>query len=111
MASPRPTASVLAILQSLKNYLQEEYRDRLDRVILFGSQAREEATEDSDIDVLVVLDDPVHASEEIYRTSQFVAELCLEHNLLISRLFLPKSRFEAENSPLLVNIRREGIAL
>lgn len=111
MASPRPTASVLAILQSLKNYLQEEYRDRLDRVILFGSQAREEATEDSDIDVLVVLDDPVHASEEINRTSQFVAELCLEHNLLISRLFLPKSRFEAENSPLLVNIRREGIAL
>jgi uncharacterized protein len=111
MASPRPTESILNVLKSLKDYLKEEYQDKLDRVILFGSQAREEATEDSDIDVLIVLDDPVSASQEINRTSRFVAELCLEHNLLISRLFMPKSRFEAENSPLLINIRREGIAL
>ncbi|MBD0336833.1 MAG: nucleotidyltransferase domain-containing protein [Cyanobacteria bacterium Co-bin13] len=111
MASLRPTDSVLTILKSLKDYLEEEYQDRLDQVILFGSQAREEATEDSDIDVLIVLNDPVNTSAEINRTGHFVAQLCLEHNLLISRLFLPKSRFEAENSPLLANIRREGIAV
>lgn len=99
------------VLKTLKQYLQEQYCDRLYRVILFGSHAREQATAGSDVDVLIVLDDPVDASVEISRTSAFVAQLCLEHNLLISRLFLSASRYESENSPLLRNIRQEGIAL
>jgi predicted nucleotidyltransferase len=105
------TTAITPALTALKAYLSEEYRDRLAQVILFGSQARQQATPDSDIDVLIVLNDPVDPSAELRRTSQFIAELCLEHNLLISRLFLPRSRFETENSPLMRNIRQEGIAL
>lgn len=102
---------ILSILMPLRDYLQQEYQDRFDRIILFGSQARGEATAASDIDVLIVLQDPVNVSEELKRTSRFIAQLCLDHNLLISRLFMPRSRFEVENSPLLRNIRREGIVL
>ncbi len=98
-------------LDHLKQYLKDEYSDRLNRVILFGSHARQEATADSDIDILIVLNDPVDASVEIRRTSQFIGQLCLDHDLLISRLFLPKSRYETENSPLLRNIRNEGVLL
>jgi len=72
-----PTIFVL-----LREYLQQEYQERLDRIILFGSHARYEATPDSDIDVLIVLQDPVDASQELKRTSQFIARLCLEHDLL-----------------------------
>jgi uncharacterized protein len=97
------------ILSLLRTQLEQQYRERLDRVILFGSQARGEATEDSDIDVLIVLDDQVNVSVEIQQTSEFVAQLCLEHNVLISRFFMARSRFETENTPLLRNIRREGI--
>ena len=99
------------ILSALKTYLQQEYSEQLFRIILFGSQARGSATDLSDIDVLVVLKDPVDASVEIKRTSQFIAQLCLEHNVLISRLFLGRSRFDTENSPLLRNIRFEGVVL
>jgi uncharacterized protein len=99
------------VLSLLRTQLEQQYQERLDRVILFGSQARGEATEDSDIDVLIVLDDPVNASVEIRQTSEFVAQLCLEHNVLISRFFMARSRFETENTPLLRNIRREGILL
>ncbi len=99
------------VLATLKAYLAQEYCERLVQVILFGSHARQEASPVSDIDVLIVLDDPVNSSEELRRTSQFVAQLCLEKTLLISRLFLPRSRFETENSPLLRNIRQEGIPL
>ncbi|NJL20495.1 MAG: nucleotidyltransferase domain-containing protein [Leptolyngbyaceae cyanobacterium SM1_3_5] len=102
---------ILDILMPLQAYLQREYQERFDRLILFGSQARGEATAASDIDVLIVLQDPVDASAELDRTSQFVAQLCLKHNLLVSRLFMARSRFEAENSPLLRNIRCEGIVL
>lgn len=34
--------------QKLKNYLQELYQDNLDKVILFGSEARGEAEINSD---------------------------------------------------------------
>lgn len=98
-------------LAALKAYLQQEYHERLLYLILFGSQARGDATDASDIDVLIVLQGAVDASEEINRTSQFVAQLCLEHNILISRLFISRSRFETENSPLLRNIRQEGVLL
>jgi uncharacterized protein len=107
---PRPHRDILNLLMPLRDYLQQEYRDRLEHVILFGSQARGDATAASDIDVLIVLKDPVDVSAELNHTSQF-AQLCLDHNILISRLFLPRSRFETENSPLLRNIRQEGIVL
>jgi uncharacterized protein len=111
MSRIQPSRETLAILMPLREYLKQEYQDRFDRAILFGSQARGEATPASDIDVMIVLQDPVNASEELDRTSRFVAQLCLDHNLLISRLFMPSSRFETENSPLLRNIRSDGVVL
>ena len=106
-----PNHKVLPVLTALRQYLQQEYPERFDRLVLFGSQARGEATQDSDVDVLIVLHDPVDASQELQRTSGAVAQLCLDYDLLIARLFMPLSRFQAENSPLLRNIRSEGIVL
>ena len=99
------------MLTPLRAYFQQEYQTRLDRLILFGSQARGEASLTSDIDILILLQDPVNSSTEIRRTRHFIAQFCLEHNLLVSRFFLPRSRFETENSPLLRNIRQDGIVL
>jgi predicted nucleotidyltransferase len=103
--------TIIQILNPIKLYCQREYGDRLDCLILFGSQARGEANLDSDVDLLIVLQDPVMISQEMQKTSLFIANFCLENNLVISRIFLPKLRFENENSPLLRNIRREGIIL
>jgi len=36
---------------------EEELGDKVDQIVLFGSVARKEETEDSDIDVLVVVED------------------------------------------------------
>jgi uncharacterized protein len=99
------------ILPELRAYLEREYGDRLAQVILFGSQARGDAQPDSDIDVLVVLHGTVNAGTEIERTSEFIAALCLDNNILISRIFTSSSRFDTENPPLFKNVRREGIVL
>jgi predicted nucleotidyltransferase len=119
MATAPPTLPLAPILKTLKDYLTTKSQEKLAQVILFGSQARQEATPASDIDVLIVLNDPVNPSAELHRTSHFIAQLCLDHDLLISRFFMARSckvsggesRFETENSPLLRNIRQEGIAL
>lgn len=99
------------VLHALKQYLQTQYKERLSEVVLFGSYARQQATVNSDVDVLIVLEGVVNSSAEINRTSDFIAQLCLEHDLVISRFFLPKSRYQTENSPLLRNIRKEGISI
>ncbi len=108
---PQIQPPLLEPLLALQDYLQQLYQERFDRLLLFGSYARGEASADSDVDVLIVLEDPVDPSETLRQTSHFVAQLCLDHNLLISPLFIGKSRFESENSPLLRNIRAEAVSL
>jgi len=100
-----------ALLSELRRRFEELYRDRLIRLVLFGSQARGEVAPWSDVDVLVVLKGPVHPGEEIRRTSVPVAELCLRNNVVISRLFVDEAAFLAPDNPLLETVRAEGIEL
>jgi uncharacterized protein len=99
------------VLSKLATQLRDQYQGRLDQIVLFGSHARGEASSDSDLDVLIVLKELVNATTELQNTSQLTAQLCLDHNVLISRIFMSRSRYETEQSPLLNNIRREGILL
>lgn len=62
------------IVARLRRSFEELYGDRLVKLVLYGSQARREAQPHSDIDILVVLEGPVHPGEEIERTGDIVAE-------------------------------------
>ncbi|MEL7069384.1 MAG: nucleotidyltransferase domain-containing protein [Cyanobacteria bacterium J06581_3] len=99
------------ILEQLKCQLLELYGDRLSSLILFGSQAREEATADSDIDILIVLNEKIDVPSESKRISKLVAELCLEYEVLLSCLWTELQAWKTRQSPLLINARREGIAV
>ncbi|MBM4042174.1 MAG: nucleotidyltransferase domain-containing protein [Planctomycetes bacterium] len=98
-------------LAEFRRELGHLYGDRLVHAILFGSRARGDADPGSDIDMLVVLNGRVRPSEEIARTSQLRAALCLKHGVVFSCTYLSAHRFRAGQSPLLLNVRREGIAL
>ena len=102
---------IKAILSELQEQLQEIYGPRLVRLVLFGSQARGEATIGSDVDVLVVLQGPVDAGSEINRTGGVVAEISLAHDTVIACVFMDEEHFLRRQGPFLRNIRREGIAL
>jgi predicted nucleotidyltransferase len=98
-----------AIVRELRRHFEILYGERLVRMMLFGSQARGDAEPESDIDVLVVLQGPVDPGEEIARTGEVTARLSLEHDVVISRVFISAEQFSEEQSPLLLNVRREGI--
>lgn len=99
------------ILWQLRSELQAIYGERLTRMMLYGSQARGDAEDESDIDVLVVLKGTVNPAEEIVRTGRIISALSLDHNVVISCLFMAESQFQDGQSPLLLNIRREGVTI
>jgi hypothetical protein len=59
----------------------------------------------------VVLKGPVSPCEEIARTIDEVADLSLEYTEVIACIFVSEEQFERERSPLLLNVRREGVAV
>lgn len=99
------------ILVELKQRLTERYGDRLERLVLFGSQARGDAEPDSDIDVLVVLRDKTDPYEEVDRMLDIVDDLSLAHDVVLQCVYVSTDRLAKEMSPLLMNVRREGVAV
>lgn len=103
--------STQSLLVQLQAHLKTLYGKRLYQVMLFGSHARGDAKLESDIDVLVVLTGAVNPGQEISNISEFLADLSLEYDKVISCLFMDETRFTTRQGPLLRNIRREGIAV
>jgi predicted nucleotidyltransferase len=99
------------VLAELRSQLDELYGARLVRLVLYGSQARGDAIPGSDVDVLVVLAGPVDPATEIERVTSITAALSLEHDIVISCVYVSEERYIQENSPLLLNVRREGVAV
>ena len=99
------------ILAKLKAYLEAVYGEQLISLMLFGSQARRDATTHSDIDVMIVTAEEVNIPQENRRLSEFVAALCLEYDVLITHVWANWQEWKTRQNPLLINIRREGVAV
>jgi uncharacterized protein len=103
------TDDIRKLLQKLKIGLVNIYGDRLKAVYLYGSYARGEAHSTSDVDVMIVLDDYQSYGKEIDRTGELVSRLSLEYGLSISRIILKANQWQNASTPLIRNIRAEGI--
>ena len=72
------------IIEEFKVEVRELYSKRLKNIILYGSYARGEDTDDSDIDMAVVLEGDISPGREIDRMVDIITEMNLKHNILIS---------------------------
>jgi uncharacterized protein len=99
------------ILEEVKDALQKLYKDNLVEIILYGSYARNDFNENSDIDLLVVLNKLDSAGKEIDNIVDAIYDINLKYNTLISVVPISNDDYRNINSPLLLNIRKEGVLI
>ncbi|MEW5816217.1 MAG: nucleotidyltransferase domain-containing protein [Spirochaetota bacterium] len=99
-----------SILRELSQSLKTAFAARLDKVILFGSQARGNADSEADIDVLVVLSASNDLKKDEHSCLSISKHLSLKYDVVISCILANPEDLESKR-PLFMNIRREGIIL
>ena len=81
-------------------------------VILFGSQARADAVEESDIDIVVILNEDVDikVKEAIY---DIAYEFALEHDVILDVSVYSRKEWNRYKKilPFIINIQKEGVVI
>jgi uncharacterized protein (DUF433 family) len=98
-----------AILSEVKQELKKLYNDDLVYIILYGSYARGDYNENSDIDLLVVLKSIETAGKETDKIVDSIYDTSLKYSALISVVPVSYEDYKNINSPLLLNVRQEGV--
>ncbi len=108
-------------LTKYRDALLSRFPDQLQRLILFGSQARGDASAESDIDVMVVVSWGEERLPGGFYAAPFsdprwqaivdtASDISLEHGVYISPLVISEQRFH-EWSPLINRAKEEGIEI
>ncbi len=100
------------ILKQCKQALQELYGERFAGLVLYGSMARGDYHEESDIDLLVLLHGEVNPYSEIWPIVHALDPVQFEHcERLISAKAVSSEDYHAGRCSFLSNARRDGVTL
>ena len=92
------------------NISHKTFGDTLRQVWLFGSYARMEATEDSDIDFCVVLSKPVETWQYISTVySDFSMDILNRYDELPAVFITDEVKFTESKIPVYETIKKEGV--
>ena len=101
-----------AALDAFVSRLREQYIDHVQRVVLFGSKARGDSDEESDLDVLVVLNDGDWRFRDAVALVAF--EPMIEYGVVLSPLVVDTADYrwwQEHRAPIYRSVSAEGIEL
>jgi predicted nucleotidyltransferase len=106
----RPAALDDPILKRFRAALDELYGERIERVVLFGSHARGDASEDSDYDIAIFLKDLTDRWLELDRLADLRSDILDETEEFIDAKPYRAGAYR-ERTSLMHEIRRDGVDL
>lgn len=101
-------------LSNLAEELRRKLGDKLLFITLFGSKARGDFDEESDIDVFIVVRNGSDLHQQKQVIIELVSELSLRYDIVLSPLVMDMSEYQWNlrlKMPLIHFIEREGVAL
>jgi predicted nucleotidyltransferase len=110
MTSDQRLAANDATLVRFRSALDAIYGDRIERVILFGSRARGDFSNDADYDIAIFLRDFVDRWQEMDLLVPLVTDTIDELGAVIHPLPYPAGAWR-DRTPLMHEIRQDGIDL
>jgi predicted nucleotidyltransferase len=107
----RSIDEIMDLVIDIKKFLIKQYENRIKDVIVYGSFARGEATGNSDIDMVVIVEDNLNTEAVEAGLSDFLFNILLERNELISVFAIPETIFKTYKSPFILNTKEEGVVI
>jgi len=98
------------ILKKCNHILRDYYGEKFQGLILYGSMVRGQADNFSDIDLLVLLKEPVNYFQELRKIVELLYPVQLESERLISAKPAAKEEFESGEILLYRFAKSEGLA-
>ncbi len=111
MMAGRLPEDLRELLGRLDRGIAELYGERYRGLVLFGSYARGEADEGSDVDLLLLLDGKVDVGLEMDRSQDIKWPLALDAGYTVSLMPVNTDSYLTSREPYLWNAREEGIVV
>lgn len=102
------------ILKSVADEANRVLGDKLDAVVLYGSYARGDYDDESDIDIMIRIDCPIESLEDYGEAFDLISSrLSLENDITVSIILRDKETFfRYKNAlPFFSNIEKEGVKI
>ena len=100
------------VIKDFTETMKNHYGDRLSKIILYGSYARGDFNEESDIDFLVLLnDEEVRVMKELSNTNDKIYELILKHDILVSMFATSIKKFQLATRAFYQFVKKEGVTV
>lgn len=106
------TANEQMSIRAFLQRLDQAYGHAIQQIILFGSKARGDSQPESDIDILIIVDEEDWALRD--EISRIAAQLSLAHDVLIGPRVIGAERWrrmKSDRFTLYENVSREGLIL